>query len=58
MQKQGEKQKIKEIKHRVKKKFLHTDQKSIASLFTNDFLNEEATYELNIIVEMEDKLNI
>ena len=26
-------------------------------MFTKDFLNEEATYELNIIVEMEDKLN-
>ena len=26
-------------------------------MFTNDFLNEEATYELNIIVEMENKLN-
>ena len=54
--KQGEKQ-IKAIENRVKKTFLDTDQKSTVSLFTNDFLNEEATYELNIIVEMENKLN-
>ena len=27
--------------------FLDTDQKSTASLFTKDFLNEEATYELS-----------
>ena len=29
----------------------------IASLFSNDFLNEEDTHELNKIVEMENKLN-
>ena len=53
---QGEKQ-IKALENRVKKKFLGTDQKSIASLFSKDFLNEEATFELNKIVEMKNKLN-
>ena len=38
------------------KRFLEADQKSIASLFLKDFLNEEATYELKKIVEMENKL--
>ena len=37
--------------------FSDTGQKSIASLFSKDFLNEEATYELNEIVEMENRLN-
>ena len=37
--------------------FLYTDQKPIASLFSKNFLNEEATFELNKIVEMENKLN-
>ena len=32
-------------------------KKKIASLFSKDFLNEEGTYELNKIVEMENKLN-
>ena len=41
----------------VKKNFLATDGKSIASLFLKDFLNKEATYELNKIVEKENKLN-
>ena len=45
------------IENIVEKKFLETHQKSIASLFSNDFLNKEATYELNKIVEMENKLN-
>ena len=39
---QGEKQ-IKAIKNRVEKFFLDTNQKSIASLLSNYFLNEEAT---------------
>ena len=39
------------------KSFLNTDKKSIASLFSKDFLNEEAIYELNKIVEMKNKLN-
>ena len=37
--------------------FLGTDQKSIASLFSKDFLNEEATYELYKNVEKENKLS-
>ena len=37
--------------------FLDADQKSIASLFSKDFLNEEATYKLKQIVEMENKLD-
>ena len=40
------------------KKISGTDEKSIASLFLKDFLNKEATYELNEIVEKENKLNI
>ena len=37
--------------------FLGTDQKSIASLFSEDFLNEEATYELYKNAEKENKLS-
>ena len=51
---QGKKQ-IKAIENSVRKKILDTDKKSIAFLFSN-FLNEEATYELNKIEEMENKL--
>ena len=43
---------IKALENRVKKKFSDTDQKSIVSLFSKDFLNEEATHESNKIVEM------
>ena len=39
------------------KKILDTDQKWIASSFSNDFLKKEATYELNKIVERKKKLN-
>ena len=53
---QGEKQ-IKALENIVEKKYLDTDQKSIPSLFSKDFLNEEATYELNEIVEMKNKIN-
>ena len=53
---QVEKQ-IKALENIVEKEYLDTDQKSIASLFSKDFLNEEATYELNKIVEMENKIN-
>ena len=54
---QVEKQ-IRALENRVKRKsFLDRDQKSIASLFSKNFQNEEATYELNKIVEMENKLN-
>ena len=53
---QGEKQ-INALENRVEKKFSDTGQKSIASLFSKDFLNEEVTYELNEIVEMENRLN-
>ena len=34
-----------------------TNKKSIASLFSKNVLNEEPTYELKKIVEMENKLN-
>ena len=34
-----------------------TNKKSIASLFSKNVLNEEPTYELNKIVEMESKFN-
>ena len=56
IEKQGEKQ-MKAIQSRVKKTFLDANQKSIASLISKDFLNEEATYELSKIVEIENKLN-
>ena len=51
---QGEKQ-IKALENRVEKKNLNTDKKSIASLFSKDYLNEEATYELNKTTAMEKK---
>ena len=41
----------------MEKNVLHTDQKSIASLFSKDFLNEGATYELNKSVKMKNKQN-
>ena len=40
-----------------RKHFLDKDQKSIASVFSKDFLNEEHLYELNKIVEVENKLS-
>ena len=51
---QGEKQ-IKPLENRVEKKNLNTDKKPIASLFSKDYLNEEATYELNKITAIENK---
>ena len=48
---------MKAIESRVKKKVLVANQKSIASLISKDFLNEEATYELTKTVEIENKLN-
>ena len=36
---------------------LDTDQKSIVSFFSKDLLSEETIYELNIITEIENKLN-
>ena len=53
---QGEKQ-IKALENRVEKRFLDTDQKWVASLFSKDFLNEEAIYELSKIIEMKNELN-
>ena len=52
----GEEQ-IKSLGNRAEKTFLDTDQTSIVSLFSKDNLNEEPTYELNKIVEMENKLD-
>ena len=51
-----DKKKNKSDQKQSQKRFLEADQKSIASLFLKDFLNEEATYELKKIVEMENKL--
>ena len=45
------------MKTEPKKIFLDTDQKLIACLFPKDFLNGEATYELNKTVEMENKFD-
>ena len=56
MKDQGEKR-IKALENRVEKNFLDTNQKQIAPLFSKDFLNEEATYELNNIVAMGNKLD-
>ena len=47
--------KIKTLKERDVKDFLDPDQKSITSLFSKDLLNQEAIYDLNNIVEMENK---
>ena len=52
----GEEQ-IKSLGNRAEETFLDTDQTSIVSLFSKDNLNEEPTYELNKIVEMENKLD-
>ena len=40
-----------------KKIFLDTNQKSVASLFSKDFLNEKPKYKLNEIVKMENKFD-
>ena len=56
IEKQGEKQ-AKAIEKRLEKNVLHTDQKSIASLFSKDFLNAGATCELNKSVKMKNKQN-
>ena len=47
--------KIKTLKERDIKYFLDPDQKSIAPLFSKDILNQEGIYDLNNIVEMENK---
>ena len=39
------------------KNYLDIDKISIASLFSKDFRNEEATYELHKIVELGNKVN-
>ena len=41
----------------LKEKLLDTDKTSIASLLSKNFLNEEATYELHEIVDIENTLN-
>ena len=53
---QGRKQ-VKALENRVEKNFLNTDQKSITSFFSKEFLNKEATCKLNKIAEMENRLN-
>ena len=47
--------KIKTLKERDVKYFLDPDQKSIAPLLSKDILNQEGIYDLNNIVEMENK---
>ena len=37
---------INALENRIEKEFLDTDKKSITSLFSKDFLNENATLEL------------
>ena len=49
--------KVKILENRVEKNVLDTDQKSMASQFSKDSLNEETTCELNKIVELENKLD-
>ena len=51
------KKQIKALENRAEKRFLDTNKKLIASLFPKDVLNEKATYELNKMVKMENKLN-
>ena len=51
-----EEKQIKAIKNRVQKQLLQTNQKSIFSLFSKDFLTEEAIHELNKIVEIKQKI--
>ena len=48
---------IKALQNWVEKLFLGKYQNSIAFLFSKDFPNEEATRELNKIVETENKLD-
>ena len=56
IEEQAEKQ-IKAVESRVVKQLLDTDLKSITSLFSKYFLTEEVRYELNIILEIEQKFN-
>ena len=55
--KDREEKQIKAIKTVLKQKILEADQKSIAFLFSNNFLNEKTTYEWDKIVEIENKFN-
>ena len=55
IQNQGKKE-VKAIENRVEKKLLDTDQKSIAFLFSKEFLIEEAIYEFNKFAETEKKI--
>ena len=50
------KKQIKALGNIIKRTFVDTDKNSIVSLSSKDFLNEEATYEMNKIAEMENKL--
>ena len=56
---QGEKQ-IKALLNRATKRIWDTDQKSITSLFSKDYLNKEATYKLDrndLIYKIDNKKN-
>ena len=55
MEDQGDKR-IKAIENKIKKIILKTDKKS-TEFFGKDFLNEEAKYQLNKLVEIENKVN-
>ena len=52
---QGQKQ-IKAIENRVEKHFLDLYQKSIVVLYSENFLNEKATYKINKTAEIEKKV--
>ena len=52
-----EKKRIKTLANRAEKNFFDTNQKSVASLFSKDFLNEKPKYKLNEIVKMENKFD-
>ena len=45
------------MENRVEKQLLDKDKKSITFLFSEDLLNEEVTYKLNKVVEIENTLN-
>ena len=45
------------MENRVEKQLLDKDKKSITFLFSEDLLNEEVTYKLNNVVEIENTLN-
>ena len=57
MTKEQREKQIKTLKNRVEKNILDICQKSIASLFSKNVLNEKTTYQLKKNLEMENKPN-